>query len=99
MKNGKNLNSNSDAVIIFDDLELGAMNFVYTNWKSVRTNENKISNVFDWSTARIVLNIGGSGIQPNYGGAPIKPKDFNIVCYGMGRRGSTWKGGRIVLTD
>ncbi len=97
-KKGKNINGKPEAVVIFDDPEWNNMNFVYTNWKSLKTNENKISKVFDWNTAQIGIKTGGSSTNPTYG-SPKKPKDFNIVCYGMGRRGSTWRGGRIVLTD
>jgi len=97
-KKGKNINGKPEAVIIFEDPEWNNMNFVYTNWKLAKTNENKISKVFDWNTAQIGIKSGGSGTNPTYS-SPKKPKDFNIVCYGMGRRGSTWKGGRIVLTD
>lgn len=97
-RKGKNINGKPEAVIIFDDPEWNNINFVYTNWKSVKTNENKISKVFDWSTAEIGIKSGGSGTRPTYS-SPKRPKDFNIVCYGMGRKGSTWKGGRVVLTD
>lgn len=97
-KKGKSISSQPEAVIIFDDPEWNNMNFVYTNWKSVKTNENKISKVFDWNTAQIGIKKNSSGTSPTYS-APKKPKDFNIVCYGMGRRGSSWRGGRIVLTN
>ena len=97
-KKGKTITDNPKAVIIFEDPEWNNINFVYTNWRSVKTNENKIRKVFDWSTAQIGINIDGSKVKPAY--VPLKkPTDFNIVCYGMGRRGSTWKGGRIVLTN
>lgn len=97
-KKGKNINGKPKAVVIFDDPEWNNINFVYNNWKSVKTNENKISKVFAWNTAQIGIKTGGSGTSPTYS-SPKKPKDFNIVCYGMGRRGSTWKGGRVVLTN
>ena len=97
-KKGRNINGQPEAVVIFDDPEWDAMNFVYTNWKSVKTNENKISKIFDWSTAQIGIKTKGPKTKLAYS-LPKKPENFNIVCYGMGRRGSAWRGGRIVITN
>ncbi len=65
-KKGKKIGGKPEAVIIFGDPEWNNMNFVYTNWKSVKTNENKISKVFDWNTAQIGIKSGGSGTSPTY---------------------------------
>jgi hypothetical protein len=95
-RSGKKLSNSTETMIIFEDPELNNITFVYTNWRSAKTNENKISHIFDWSTAVIGVKVKGDSSSPIYS-APKKPKDFKIVCYGMGRKGSTWKGGKIVI--
>jgi len=97
-KAGKQLNETPKAVVVFEDPEQNNINFVYTNYRNTKANENKLSKVFDWNTAVIGINTKGPNTTPIYS-QPKRPKEFNIVCYGMGRRGSTWKGGRIVLTE
>lgn len=93
----KEFNSN-EAVLVFPDNDWNSLIFIYTNWRKIDEDENKISNVFDWSTAQIGIKINSSGTSPTYG-SPQKPKDFQIVGYGMGRRGSKWRGGRVVITN
>ena len=96
---GRKLTNQNEAVVIFEDPNWNDINFIYTNWRASKMNENKISNVFEWNTAQIGITINmGSGNTPIYS-PPKKPKDFNIIGYGMGRRGTTWKGGKIVMTD
>jgi hypothetical protein len=81
--------------------------FTYANWKKHKTNENKITEVFDWNTGQIGFkyNIGGGG---GWSDASIDPsklmtaksyKEARILAYGMGRRGSTWKGAQVDFKD
>ena len=95
----KEINGNS-AVLVYPSTDHSKLYFLYTNWRQTETNDNRISETFDWNTAVIGFSSTGGGSKPD----PIydKPrtyKNFQILCYGMGRRGSTWKGARISLED
>lgn len=90
--------NNNTAVIVSPNNDYTKLRFMYTNWEKIKTNENKISEVFDWSTAQIGVKINGGSTSPTYG-SPQIPRNAQIIGYGMGRSGTTWKGGRVVMTD
>lgn len=93
----KEINGNS-AVLVYPSADHKKLHFLYTNWRQTETNDNKISETFDWNTAVIGFSTKGGSSDPIYD-KPRTYKNFQIVCYGMGRRGSTWKGARISLED
>ncbi|NJO01615.1 MAG: hypothetical protein HC880_07935 [Bacteroidia bacterium] len=94
---GKQLNS-SEAVIVYPTNNDNTINFLFTNFKEIATNENQIQRTFDWNTAQIGFKTKGKNVTPTFN-VSRKYDKFDIVCYGMGRAGSTWRGSRIVLSD
>jgi hypothetical protein len=95
----KEINGTS-AVVVYPSPDGGNLKFLYTNWTRTNSNDNKISETFDWNTATIGFSTKGYGnsTSPIYD-SPQSYKKFQTICYGMGRRGTTWKGSRVVLTD
>lgn len=76
--------------------------FLYTDWKDNNKDDNKISKIFDFNTAQIgfTLNPGTGATSWN----PIETtsksyKEFSVACYGIARRGSQWRGNRIVVVQ
>lgn len=75
---------------------------MYTYWKGKETNSGAIIEVFDWNTGQIkfTTNPGGSG------GVNWSPKfnaksysKFKVEIYGIGKRGSKYRGKRIEFED
>jgi hypothetical protein len=96
----KATSQNGGAVIVGGNPYSNRFYFVYTDWYSNKKNENKIREIFDFNTAQIgfTYNPGSGSTSPTY--SPSKSyKEFAISCYGIGRRGSEWRGGRIVLVQ
>jgi len=95
----------SPSTIVVSSNPSNDIEFTYTNWKSHKTNENKISEVFDWNTGQIGFkyNFDGSVGWDNVDYTKIMTaksyKEARILCYGMGRRGSTWKGAQVDFKD
>ena len=96
--------SKEGAVIVGTDPINHRVYFVYTDWRQNSKNENKISNVFDFNTAQIgfTLNPGTGSSKPDWDPSfsiSKSYKEFAVSCYGIGRRGSEWRGGRIILVQ
>src|SRR5262249_29065140 len=89
---------NGGAVIVYPDSQGNTVKFLFTNWMRAKTDENKISETFDWNTAIIGFSSKGTSTTPIYD-MPKSYDSFKVICYGMGRKGTTWKGSRIVLSS
>lgn len=69
-----------------------------------RKNENKIEKNWDYSIGEITLSLegfaNGSGLMSNVSVVPkfnaMKYDALEIDMYGVGRRGNTWRGSRII---
>lgn len=98
-KAGENL-LESKGVAIAMSSNNGDVYFVCYNWNKHRTNDNKIEEKFDWNTGQLTFKVNfGSGFSTG-----IQPKaksysDVRVSCYGLGRRGSVWKGNRLFFID
>ena len=73
--------------------------FSYINWSKTVKNDNAIRYIFDWNTAQIRLTLNG---KDNYSDPKIdikttakSYKKLSLEGYGLGRRGTTWKGSRV----
>lgn len=77
----------------------------YIDWSSNKTNENAIRKIFDWNTAQIGFKTNlGDGKGVGFGDFSLKKtaqsyKELLLTGYGVGRRGSTWKGGQVIFMD
>lgn len=91
----KQFNKNS-AVIVAPSPDRTKIKFYFANWYSSKKDENAIRNIFDWNTAVIKWN---SNSGTSLGSAPTSYRNYRAAVYGMGRRGNTWKGGKIILDD
>ncbi len=95
--------SSGGTVIVGGNPDQQKFYFVYTDWKNNNKDDNKISKIFDFNTAQIgfTLNPGtgsGSDWDPSFTSSKSY-KEFVVSCYGIGRRGSEWRGGRIILVQ
>ena len=77
--------------------------FTYINWNKKVHNNNDIKFIFDWNTAEINFMLNGND---NYNNPQVRIKStaksykkLSLTGYGLGRRGSTWKGGRVKFDD
>lgn len=96
--------SKEGAVIVGTDPTNHRVYFVYADWKENAKNDNKISNVFDFNTAQIGFTLNPGTGTGNHDWDPSfsiskSYKEFAVSCYGIGRRGSEWRGGRIILVQ
>jgi hypothetical protein len=92
--------TSKNAVITYVSADAKKITFLYLNWNKVKLNENKIVNTFDWNSATIGFkSTGYQSPSINQFDISRSYKRFQSVCYGMGRRGSVWRGGKIVLDD
>jgi hypothetical protein len=74
--------------------------FVYTNWKNNNRNDNRISKVFDFNTGQIGFSLNpGNGTSWGIESMSKSYKEYAVSCYGVARRGSEWRGSRIVLVE
>ncbi len=89
---------NGSAVIVYPSAQNDKLKFLFTNWIKTKKNDNKISETFDWNTAVIGFSSKGSSTSPVYD-SPKSYKKFMAIVYGMGRKGSTWKGSKVILDD
>lgn len=76
--------------------DVSKLKFYDISWSKAAQNENKIKNVFDWVIPEIGFRIQDGQFYPVYSD-PVKFKNFNISCYGIGKMDGHWKGGKIVL--
>lgn len=90
--------TSGSAVLVYPNQQNTKLKFLFTNWVKTNSNDNKISETFDWNTAIIGFSTKGPSTTPIYD-SPQSYKRFMAIAYGMGRRGSTWKGSRVVLDD
>jgi hypothetical protein len=90
--------TSGSAVVVYPDAQNTKLKFLFTNWVRTNSNDNKISETFDWNTAIIGFSTKGASTTPIYD-SPQSYKRFMAIAYGMGRRGGTWKGSRVVLDD
>lgn len=89
---------NGTAVLVYPSAQNDKLKFLFTNWVLTHRNDNKITETFDWNTATIGFSTKGPSTTPTYD-SPQSYKKFTAIAYGMGRRGSTWKGSRVILVD
>ena len=95
----------SPSTIVVSSNPSNDVEFTYTNWKKHKTNENKITEIFDWNTGQIGFkyNFDGGVGWDNVNYSKIftakSYKEARIMCYGMGRRGDTWKGACVDFKD
>lgn len=89
---------NGTAVIVYPSAQNDKLKFLFTNWVKTNANDNKIVETFDWNTAIIGFSMTGPSTSPIYD-SPQTYKKFQAVAYGMGRRGTIWKGSKVVLND
>lgn len=89
-----------NAVIMYTSADSKKLYFLYLNWSKSKLNENKIVSTFDWNSAIIGFKSTGYN-APNINSFDISKsyKKYQSICYGIGRRGSVWRGGKIVLDD
>jgi hypothetical protein len=86
------------ATIVYPNAQRNKLRFLFTNWVRTNANDNKITETFDWNTATIGFSTTGPSVSPIYD-SPRSYSRFMAIAYGMGRRGGTWKGSRVVLDD
>ena len=86
-------------IIVHPPIDTKTISFEQHNWSKVATNENNINKVFDFLVPVITYvsngEQGGFDLAPN----PVKFKNFEINCYGIGKMEGHWKGGRIKLVQ
>lgn len=77
--------------------------FTYINWNKTVYNNKAIRFIFDWNIAEIGLTLNA---KDNYRNPKIRPrtssksyKKLSLIGYGLGKRGTTWKGNRVKFTD
>jgi hypothetical protein len=85
-------------------VELGSFTeplmFTYANWSTTRTDQNDIKCVFDWNTAEIGVKYSSSGgWSPNLATTSQSYRALSLFGYGLGRRGSSWKGSNVRFND
>jgi len=82
------------------DPTLSFPGFMYDNLVVVKQNEGKIAHIFDWNTAEIKFTYNAGSFdfpKPQFNAR--KYKNAIIEGFGMGRRGSSWKGSRVSFSD
>ena len=94
------INGKSAVIVFPDNLNPGKLHFVYANWSNNNTNDNKITKTFDWRTAVIGFKTGGSsGTSVSQFDVAKSYSSFQVACYGVGRKGSKWRGSKVILSD
>ena len=89
---------NGPVVIAYPNTDFSKVHFIYLNWYDNQTNENKIQETFSWNfEVTLKLNLQSGAVTPK---PTSKSYDnFKILCYGIGRKDSEWRGKKILLVD
>jgi hypothetical protein len=92
--------SSGGTVIVGGDPFQQRFYFVYTNWRNNNRNDNKVTKIFDFNTGQIGFSLNpGNGTNWSLESASKSYKEFAVACYGIARRGNTWRGNRIVVVQ